>query len=391
MDRTRYTTGLKFKWRSSRGSTPWNDGDRRFFDKETNWSLNHPGWRNPDGDVGGPWFYKRTNSYPIPVVVSTDYYRGPIWPEFSLDAADQPAIPWLGTLTLNSIGSTCISRVLPTNPASDMATFLGELITDRGVASLPGSITRERGISMRSAGGEYLNTEFGWIPFLSDLRSFASAIKNRNKIISGFVKGSDRKIRRRYVYSNPTSTTVTATRFADAPLITQNISSGFRTVLSHERIWFSGAFRYHVPLGDDFWSKALRWESFANHLLGTRVTPETVWNIAPWTWLGDWFGNTGDVLHNVSALGSDGLCMQYGYMMRSKTSEQTDVVSAGVMRGSSKVSVLEAKQRVDATPYGFGLTPASLSKRQVAVLAALGLSRGGVPWDQSISRKANPV
>lgn len=390
MKRSYVTDRINYKWRRSQ-NLPYEAGTTTYLALEEIWTENHPGWSTSRGDSGGPWFLSRYTQKPTTVTLNNTWTIGPAWPAFSLDAPDIAKPTWMATASLVPLGTTMISRVLPTNPSAQLATFVGEIITDKGVASLPGKITRERGLSMKAAGSEYLNVEFGWLPFVSDLQDFARAIKNRNKIISQYDRASDTKIRRRYVYSDVSTTTAVDTRFADTKLITQLASSGSRSVSSIEKIWFSGAFRYHVPLGSDFYSKALRYESHANRLLGTRITPEVVWNIAPWSWLGDWFGNTGDVLHNISALGTDGLCMQYGYAMRSKTLEQFDTVHTGPLRGSSMVTTSVAKQRIHATPYGFGKTPASLSKRQIAVLAALGMSRGGVPWDMTSSRMANPV
>jgi len=49
--------------------------------------------------------------------------------------------------------------------------------------------------------------------------------------------------------------------------------------------------------------------------------------------------------------------------------------------GCSKVTVDKYCQRQNATPYGFGLNlGVDLSNTQKAVIAALGLSRGGSPW-----------
>jgi hypothetical protein len=391
MKRSYVTAKLTYR---SRASTPlpFTEGSTTYVAEEEIWSENHPGWSTGRGDSGGPWFLTRFWQEPAAIYINTPWYIGQVWPYVNVGAGSGIAKPtWLSTASLVPIGSTMVSRVLPTNPSAHLATFIGELISDKGVASLPGKITRERGLSMKAAGGEYLNAEFGWLPFVSDLQDFARAIKNRNKIISQYDRASDTKIRRRYVYSDVATTFTITGLCSDPALTTQLKSPGYRSTLSRERIWFSGAFRYHVPLGNDFYSKALRYESHANRLLGTRITPEVVWNIAPWSWLGDWFGNTGDVLHNISALGTDGLAMQYGYAMRSKTQDMTDVAVSGPLQGSSLTTHSVAKQRINATPYGFGKLPSSLSKRQLAVLAALGMSRGGVPWDMTSSRMANPV
>jgi hypothetical protein len=108
-----------------------------------------------------------------------------------------------------------------------------------------------------------------------------------------------------------------------------------------------------------------------------------LWNIAPWSWAVDWFTNTGDVIHNISTLGFDGLVMQYGYAMRQSTllSDQRFVTTGSAGRipfgwEFQRQEVLEYKQRIAANPYGFGITDLSLSSRQLGILAALGLTQG---------------
>jgi len=150
------------------------------------------------------------------------------------------------------------------------------------------------------------------------------------------------------------------------------------------RYWFSGAFRYHVPIGDSTWERLSRYEQYSNYLFGTRITPEVVWNLAPWSWAVDWFTNAGDVIHNISTLGFDGLVMQYGYAMRQELRKAVIVHTttgngfSGLAAGlrASRTEVIEFKQRVPANPYGFGIDDISLSKTQLAILAALGLTRG---------------
>lgn len=145
------------------------------------------------------------------------------------------------------------------------------------------------------------------------------------------------------------------------------------------RQWFRGAFRYHIPASDETYSKFAYWASMSDHLLGWKVTPETVWNIAPWSWAADWFTNTGDVLANISNLGRDGLVMQYGYSMAQSSKEVRTYARFSKRYGQvfdvSRYFLEEWKQRRPATPYGFGIDLKTLTGKQIAIMSALGLSR----------------
>jgi len=81
-------------------------------------------------------------------------------------------------------------------------------------------------------------------------------------------------------------------------------------------------------------------------------------------------------MHNVSALGRDGLVMQYGYVMHENTRHLYANASSTQYSSSASVHVKDLFQvRTAATPYGFGVDLKSLSAKQIAILAALGLSR----------------
>jgi hypothetical protein len=281
---------------------------------------------------------------------------------------------------LNAFGTSAVARVLPTNPNSSLSTALGELKKD-GLPSLPGSRMREQTDLARRAGNEFLNVEFGWLPLLNDVRAFADSVKRSRQLIDQYRRDSDRKIRRRFV---------------PAPLVNDvqvfnrtGIATGGSflpvTITRTERqeFWFSGAFRYHVPIGDDFYSRLRRYEQYSHLLFDTRLTPELLWNLAPWSWAIDWFSNAGDVIHNISLLGSDGLVMQYGYAMRYSLIDETargfvSFTSNGkkVAGNLSRTFATETKQRRPAHPYGFGIDDLSLSAIQLAILSALGLTRG---------------
>lgn len=282
---------------------------------------------------------------------------------------------------LNAFGTTAVARTLPTNPNSSLSTALGELKKD-GLPSLPGQRMREQADLARRAGDEFLNVEFGWLPLLSDIRKFADSVRRAHQLIEQYIRDSDQKIRRRFTPMPLNHSVQTWTGLGQCTG-GNNMPNTTVTETSHERYWFSGAFRYHVPVGDDLYSRLRRYEQYSHLLFDTRLTPELLWNLAPWSWAIDWFTNAGDVIHNISALGADGLVMQYGYAMRHAYIEEVarghfDIVESGKhwTGDVSKRVLSETKYRAKAHPYGFGITDLSLSAIQLAILSALGLTRG---------------
>jgi hypothetical protein len=339
-------------------------------------SVEHPGWRS-QSDGGGPFLLISTKhdispgtinrptcigQVPLPTIVNQPSYTAPVNPGDSYG---------------NSKGATAISRVLPTNPAAQLSTALGELTKD-GLPSIIGSSAFKEQVRVaRSAGDEYLNYEFGWLPLVSDLKKFAHAVKHRHEIMHGYLKYSDKQIRRRYDFppggAGPTS--LSTTGYLDAQFgLPVNVSMNFDNKVEE---WFSGSFRYHIPTPDQ--SKWGYYRAEASKILGLELTPEVVWNLAPWSWAVDWFTNTGDVIHNISRLGNDGLVMRYGYQMYKNVSTR-DYVSTGFSPNTAGYSshyrkTESVKIRWRASPYGFGITWNGLTDAQKAIVVALGLSR----------------
>jgi hypothetical protein len=109
------------------------------------------------------------------------------------------------------------------------------------------------------------------------------------------------------------------------------------------------------------------------------LDPNVLWRLAPWSWLVDWFVNAGDVISNLTDMAIDGLVLQYGYMMEHTIiCDELRLVGprfkSGALVDTTLCLVTETKQRVKATPYGFGLSWSSFSPTQLAILAALGIT-----------------
>lgn len=318
-----------------------------------------------------------------------DHYHGGQWAY--MDEVLPSGSPWptfihSSEASLFAKGATAISRCIPTNPLSGLATALGELKRD-GLPSIWGaSQLKNRTRIARDAGSEYLNHEFGWVPLVSDVRKFAHTHNNAEALIDQYERNSGKRVRRRYSF--PIEYTKSAPQFIrnsvprpalQAPFYSVANGDVYRVDETYRRIWFSGCFTYYLaPRGTSERSRQI-----ANKLYGTRLTPKVLWDLTPWSWAIDWVTNLGDNIHNISAFMNDGLVMPYGYVMEESihthtyTHTGTRYKSYDVPHVMSQTFACKTKQRVKATPFGFGLDVGSFSSRQWAILAALGLSRSG--------------
>lgn len=293
---------------------------------------------------------------------------------------------------IDAYGATAISRIKPTNPVAGLTAALAEIRTG-GLPHLVGSQTwRDRTLTAKNAGGEYLNTEFGWLPLISDIQDFGSGVARANDVITRYRNGIGKVIRRSYDFPIERTTTETILGTNKTPFCRPAGSNEWGTtgvmrggyLLKHQevmrKIWFRGAFSYYFPdkiLG----SRRLGDMAILAKQLGLVPTPDVVWQVTPWSWAVDWFSNTGDVISNWSAFHVDGLVLRYGYVMVETIITDTySLVGARAQDGaahpvSDVVIVNHSKQRRKANPYGFGIADGSLSAFQLSILAALGMSR----------------
>jgi len=273
---------------------------------------------------------------------------------------------------LDALGTTAIARVNPLNPAFDLSTFIGELLKE-GLPNMPGSAVRDKTALAKASGSEYLNVEFGWLPMLRGVQDFADVVERSDDIVRQFQEEAGKVLSRSYEWP-----TYREERF-DVVNFTAADGAGFFTGGGRhqevvQKTWFEADFIYFLPTGGEVTDKFRRYASIARKLYGIDISPEVLWNLAPWSWAVDWFSNAGDVMTNISLIGQDGLVIRNGYVMCHTKRTVTDT---GTFQNQSqtRVSVLEYKQRRPATPYGFGVSFGSLSTKQIAILSALGLSR----------------
>jgi len=314
-----------------------------------------------------------------------------------------PTVPELSLAEINMDGARAINRTLPTKSVAGLMQFLGELREQ--LPQITGhAIVRARG-GPSGLGQEHLNIQFGWRPFVSDLQRFARSVLIGNNLLRQYMRDSGRQVRRRTTLfegqsekSKPGEFGIVYPRielglpfepFTFLGSVTQATISD----VTYQRVWFSGAYTYLIADLSSWIKRAERYDQQANHLLGTRLTPSVLWELTPWSWMIDWFGNFGAVVENANALTSDSLVLRYGYIMHHY--KVTREVTVKVMDKNfnplpdiTAYFTTDSKVRTRATPYGFGLDLSNLNPRQWAILGALGLTSS--PRSLRLDQKPQP-
>jgi hypothetical protein len=225
------------------------------------------------------------------------------------------------------------------------------------------------------------------VPLVGDITQFANGVINADSLMKQFERDAGKVVRRRYHF--PTKKSLVTDVIVDSaypagPVVNpRNFRTFGRVVRTRETVqrqWFSGAFTYAMPTGMDSRTRMGRLALLADRL-GLKLTPETLWNLAPWSWAADWFSNTGDVLSTLSDYATLGLVMRYGYIMEYSMVKDTYTLDGAILADGTPFScpplVLtnEVKVRKQANPFGFGVSWDGLSAFQLSILSALGITR----------------
>lgn len=353
-------------------------------------------------DIGGPFVTRRSSwdsTYKDQRFTLNAYYAGGVkyadgniyglTPDLARFDTNKNAVPLVEDSVLDSWGTSAISSVIPTKSKVDLAISAAELLRE-GLPSLIGfGLLKGKIKDFRKVGDELLNIEFGIKPLISDIQGTAKAIVDAAKRLEQLERDSGRLVRRKFQF--PLREESFVTRVTGATAVPKGWSNTYlwSDYSRNERIttstyktdrWFSGAFTYHLNLGERQRSQLYAAADNARLLLGIKLDAEVLWNLAPWSWLADWFGNVGDIATNVSHFSRDGLVMPYGYMMCTSSVHQRAVSNLYWSDPAGPRTIVDTftftrKQRRAANPFGFGLTDLMLDSRQTSILAALGISR----------------
>lgn len=332
-------------------------------------------------------------------------------------------------LSLNDFGTRGIRRTRPGNPLASLGQFLVEL---RDLPRLP-ELLFHRASILKAAGSDYLNYEFGWKPFIQDMRKLYRAQRIMDKRLSQLIRDNGLPVRRHfeekapieheemYVGSSATSThgqwlgnfwDVFGTdslpyppedwdffndlylTVGDYPYVVGPSewpgSAHVKWVRNTSTVTrFCCTYKYYIPdIGSSQWTRKA-----VGALYGAELTPALLWELIPWSWLIDWFSNVGDILSNVSANAVDHEVLDNCYV--SRTIVQDDIVDVSAswedfthletglqfFAGGDKVTYSRQrvhKLRQPSSPFAFGSSWDgwhSFTARQLALLAALGLTR----------------
>jgi len=330
---------------------------------------------DPEADKLGNWGRLKYTGGQIANGYVWDSPLPQYWPGVVSDMPDRSEVK------LSTYGPKGFDSLSPLKPKASIAQFLVEL---RQLPTLP-----FRHLDLvrfyKQLGSEYLNVEFGWKPFIKDLKAFCKAVLDFDAIYQQLHRDSGRPIRRKgEVFKTSDSQSVEEVSSANVDWNSPNGTyyhyqeatggsyHSVRTTLTEyqQRYWFSGSFTYWLPAHDSAKYRLL----LLRVVYGVDLTPRLLYELMPWSWLIDWFTNVGPVISGLQEQYLDGLVAPYAYIMGHYRKKVTTTV-VGPLCTAQTIDLWEVKAREPATPYGFGLQAGDFTDKQNAILAALALSR----------------
>jgi len=333
---------------------------------------------------------------------------------------------------MESAGQSLYNRALPNRDQADLGTALGEIaLSPLRALSLPGAasaavlhsarasssqIRRVTKVAERAAErqkvyarskeearalcADYLAYIYGVRPTaktLSDLAdSYNRSRRSAEKIVhlGSLTKGEGRRIRRRR--KNPTRKRVSSSIKTGSYRPGVGIQfSGWRLyapqLFYHESTqdtWWSGSFRMNTFDTDSWVGKCENFFQQVDRLTGLGLDISAAWDLIPFSFMADWFANTGDFLENRQLIADYNIVCEYGYIMI-HTRTIRELILNGTLQyqsypdyygklscGSHYQFMTETKKRARCKSFGFYTNFDNLNPMQWSALTAIGLSWG---------------
>lgn len=246
-------------------------------------------------------------------------------------------------------------------------------------------------MSPRSVGDQFLNHNFGWVPFLKDLSDLDHLIRNSVDITQRLTRENDKWVKRKGILVNDFTSQIIdrGTGLKVIPSIDYVytlLTKDPTYEISRDVLTYSvavGRSKYYRPEFDSsladyssVWMNIRRAQIEA----GLRVSPSNIYKATPWTWAIDWFTHFGQNVDVMNDAILDSVVFKYLYLMHHRL-ETITLKQRLPLKDLGDVTlswsrVIDVKQRRESdTPYGFGLSWSGLSPKQIAILAALGVTR----------------
>lgn len=298
----------------------------------------------------------------------------------------------------------------PTKPDFELARFVGEL------KDVPQFWNKSNyaPLKVSEVGGSYLNAVFGILPTWSDLNSASKAVLQSDQILRDFALKATQTVKRSRTSVLDTGTYTAPRRYllggisnsvdyghfnmfgnlGGGSYSTYEIGTYFDAVLDKRReLRVFADFEYYIGDPEGFLGRIDSYRDKARKILGTGVSPGTVYDLTPWSWLGNWFFDFGSLLKYQQDVADNGLVARNsGYLVEDRINliaqfQKFSSEGSGTRLVSTNpvTATLKKQWRWAGSPYS--MSPNwDLSGFQWAIVGALGFTKAPkVPFLRNIT------
>lgn len=250
----------------------------------------------------------------------------------------------------------------------------------------------------KSAADDFINHQFGWAPFVGDMMKFVDIHQNAERYLYDLIRQNDTWIRRKAVLQNDTTQNRIGRIYHPSvdpwgthenglcdDLVVDGITcKGYCdiTEVVETKVWATGQFKYYRPEFDyrnpDNSGNMAALQRLLT-LYGLRINPTVLWKVTPWSWAIDWFTHFGKFIERQDDFITDGIVARDLYLMRTMKRYVTKTsyinFSSGARVFTWRREFSTKVRKIASSPYGFDQPWAGLSPKQLAILAAIGISQ----------------
>lgn len=258
---------------------------------------------------------------------------------------------------------------------------------------------RRAGVLPKAISNQYLNTLFGWMPFIRDLVNLHQAYHHGHTMIAKIIDANGRWIRRRV----PLNTTSDTSKLSSGDygghnsisypihVFPRSFPADFFTTFPRWELWQTtditesavGKWKFYRPeFSLSFAPENATYNALMQWLVlsGSRPSPGNIYKAIPWTWLIDWFVGLGDYIDFLDDIWLDSVASEYCYAMSEERVTRRFIQRLPFGSGHTTLEFTRyhgSKQRLEAaSPFDWDLPLESYaSPRQLSILAALSQTR----------------
>lgn len=312
------------------------------------------------------------------------YVVGSPVPTFFVNSLFPAPFVWSARPADSSLANTVLARTNPSRPVVDVPVFAFELKDLPGMVKQAGAALRwikngrrtSSGVPKPTARGladANLAYQFGWAPLISDIQKlldFGKAVDKKRRQLSKLYSKGGLHSTAINIHSQPGQQSVRTLTVQSSGL---NITAT-ETKQGDMLCW--GSCRWRPTIDPGSGRKPTDWEA-VQAAFGLDITLSTVWEALPWSWLIDWFTDTGDLLaahRNTIPATPDRICIMQK-LTTSTVYKPTSVSSGWGWQGATCID----ERKLRTANINPSLLPTAyfpfLGASQLSILSSLAITR----------------